>query len=54
MTLQEISCAEFNEMADCNDAYYNQGVIFDEKSDNVVAFEEYTETGDKYYKVVRE
>lgn len=58
MKLIEITEAEFNKLCPDNDkTYFVNGCLFDEETDNLVAFSWYasaTEEASKYYKVVEE
>lgn len=58
MKLKEITVKEFNRLCVCGDkgeTYFANGCIFDEETDNLIAFCWYasaTEEASKYYKVV--
>lgn len=57
MELVEITEKEWNEIDTQNGSYFSNGCIFDEETDNLVAFSWYasaTEAASKYYKVVEE
>ena len=58
MKLQEITLDEFNRLCPGNNkTYFSNGCIFDEETDNLIAFSWYpsaTEAASKYYKVVKE
>lgn len=58
MKLIEITEAEFNSLCPDNDkTYFSNGCIFDEETDNLIAFSWYasaTEAASKWYKVVEE
>ena len=55
MTCKEITVAEWNELDYREDTYFANGCVFDEKTDNLIAFswyeDELHEAG-KYYKLV--
>lgn len=53
MQLVEIDMAEYDDLSNLSDTYFVNGVVFDDMTDNVVAIMEYTESGMKYYKMVR-
>ena len=56
MSVVEITGEEFGKLCERADIYFANGCLFDEETDNLVAFERY-ESGfsypDKYYKVVK-
>lgn len=57
MKLIEITEAEYNRLGDPFNTYFSNGCIFDEETDNLLAFSWYpsaTEAASKYYKVVEE
>lgn len=58
MKLIEITLDEFNRLCPGNNnTYFSNGCIFDEETDNLLAFSWYpsaTEAASKYYKVVEE
>ena len=58
MKLQEITEAEYNRLGYLpKNTYFSNGCIFDEETDNLIAFSWYasaTEEASKYYKVVEE
>ncbi len=58
MKIQEITVAEFNRLCVNGDrTYFCNGCIFDEETDNLIAFSWYasaTEEASKWYKVVEE
>jgi hypothetical protein len=57
MKLKEITLDEFNRLSPGNNTYFSNGCIFDEETDNLIAFSWYpsaTEVASKYYKVVEE
>lgn len=60
MKLQEITVKEFNRLCVCGDkgkTYFCNGCIFDEETDNLIAFSWYKDANSeasKYYKVVSE
>lgn len=55
MKLVEISEKEWNEIDKHNDNYFSNGCVFDEETDNLIAFCWYKDAmsaASKYYKVV--
>ena len=55
MTCKEITVAEFNRICETSNTYFSNGCIFDEETDNLIAFSWYasaTEEASKYYKIV--
>lgn len=57
MKLVEISEKEWNEIDKHNDNYFSNGCVFDEETDNLIAFCWYKDAisaASKFYKVVEE
>lgn len=55
MTCKEITVAEWNELNYREDTYFANGCVFDEKTDNLIAFSWYEDElheASKYYKIV--
>ena len=56
MKLEEITVAEWNQLDSQSNTYFCNGCIFDEETDNLIAFGEYEDAlreVERYYKVVR-
>ena len=59
MICKEITVKEFNRLCVCSDkgkTYFTNGCIFDEETDNLIAFSWYaspTEEASRFYKVVK-
>ena len=57
MGIVEITVQEWNELNYRKDTYFCNGCVFDEKTDNLLAFSYYEDElheADKFYKVVTE
>lgn len=55
MTCKEITIAEWNDLDFKEDTYFANGCVFDEKTDNLIAFSWYEDElheASKYYKIV--
>jgi hypothetical protein len=49
--LKQITKDAFEQIGCSEDTYFVNGCFFDERTDNLIAFELYTHRGFKYYKV---